>query len=646
MITLFAPAIAGANILLNHNDRSHDLLFKSKSIQLKDITSFISRNTMSELNIVELIENHPIGKLTRTYNVKLLDKIKTTFSDDDQQLFIASFYCYLNYDTKKDFVIDLDDVWKWLGFQQKYNMVTVLERHFVIDTDYTMTSPLIERANTEKSLPSHPREQKGRGGHNIKKIMMTIKCFKSLCLKAQTKKASEIHEYYLKMEDLLHEVIGEEGIELKQKMEEQKHLLDQKDEALTKAPELERHKLLLRKYGQITGSLVYLVRIKEGDNGTYIIKIGESRKGIKNRLTEFKQKYGNQVLILDCFPVHDSAGLEKHIHHHPEIHPHQVKNLEGHETEQELFLMGGVLTYQRLLDIIDTCQSQFNNPIAENERLKLEVEQLRNQPTISIPMDHTILQEILKTNQLLLQKVQTLESTVKDMSNRMNAMQTKTTTACSQPDPHLGPRLQKIHPETLQILHVYETVTECMKEDHAMKRPSINKAVRENTIYRGFRWQLIDRELDPNAAQTLAPTKATKPQKNGYVAKVNQEQTEILHVYLDRKTAAQCNEYPSIASLDNAVKNHTIKDGHYYQLYEECDALLKNRFQEKHGTIVLYHDGIGQYDSHHTLITEFTSRFECTVKAGISQKSLAKVLDHPILYKEWYFNSLGEKRFV
>jgi hypothetical protein len=599
---------------------------------------------MSEFNIVELIEDHPISKLTHTYNIKLLDKIKESFSDADQQLFIGSFYCYLNYDTKKEFVVDLDDVWKWIGFSQKYNAERIIEKHFTADSDYKNISSSTGGARVE--------EQKGRGGHNIKKIMMTIKCFKSLCLKAQTKKASDIHDYYLKLEEILHETLEENGKEITEKMEEhkrqldqtiedQKRLLDQKDEALTKAPELERHKLLLRKYGQITGSLVYIVRIKEGDNGTYIIKIGESRKGIKNRLTEFKHKYGNQVLILDCFPVHDSAGLEKYLHHHHEIHPHQVKNLEGHETEQELFLMGGDLTYQRLLDIIDICQSQFHYLPSDYELLKLENEQLRSQTTTAastVSMDHAILQQIL-------QKVQTLESTIKVMDSRLNAMQTKTTTVCSQPDPHLGPRLQKIHPETLQILHVYETVTECMKEDHTMKRPSINKAVRENTIYRGFRWQLIDRELDPHTAQTLEPTKATKQQKNGYVAKVNQEQTEILHVYLDRKTAAQENNYPSIASLDNAVKNHTIKDGHYYQLYEECDD-LKIRFQEKHGTIVLYHDGIGQYDSQHTLIAEFTSRFECTARAGISQKSLAKVLDHPILYKEWYFKSLGEKRFV
>lgn len=603
---------------------------------------------MSELNIVELIENHPISKLTNTYNVKLLDKIKSSFSDADQQLFISSFYCYLNYNTKKDFVIDLDDVWKWIGFSTKQHAKTVIERHFIIDNDYKLFATEIAEANKDKSLLTRSRKQTEQGGHNIKKIMMTIKCFKSLCLKAHTKKASEIHEYYLKMEEVLHEVIEEEGTELKQKMEEQKRLLDQKTEELRITPELEKHRILLKEYGQITGSLVYIVRIKQCDHGKYIIKIGESRKGVKNRFSEFKQKYGNQVLILECFPVHDSAGFEKYLHRHSEIHPHQVKNLDGHETEQELFMMGGQLTYQRLLQIIETSIMPFNNPVIENERLKFEIEQLRSQPatSTSITMDQSILQEILKTNQLLLQKVQTLEVNNKEILSRLNAMQTKTTTACSQPDPHLGPRLQKIHPETLQIVHVYETVTECMKEDHAMKRPSINKAVRENTVYRGFRWQLVDRELDPYTIQTLEPTKVTKVQKNGYVAKVNQEQTEIIHVYIDRKTAAQCNKYPSISSLDTPVKNHTIKDGYYYQLYEECSALLKNKFQDRYGNILLYHDGIGQYDSKHNLLTEFVSKFNCTTHVGISQKSLAKVLDKPLQYKECYFKSLGEKLFV
>jgi len=74
---------------------------------------------MEQLDIVKLIEENPITKLSNDYNIKLLSKIKANFSDFEQQLFLSSFYCYLNCDPVKDFVIDLDNVWKWLGFNQK-----------------------------------------------------------------------------------------------------------------------------------------------------------------------------------------------------------------------------------------------------------------------------------------------------------------------------------------------------------------------------------------------------------------------------------------------------------------------------------------------------------------------------------------------
>ena len=67
---------------------------------------------MTELNIVELIEKNPITKLSNNYNNKLLNKIKEKFNEEQQKLFVSSFYCYLNYDKNKDFVVDLDNVWK------------------------------------------------------------------------------------------------------------------------------------------------------------------------------------------------------------------------------------------------------------------------------------------------------------------------------------------------------------------------------------------------------------------------------------------------------------------------------------------------------------------------------------------------------
>ena len=86
---------------------------------------------MQELNIVELIESNPITKLSHTYNGKLITKIKDVFSGFEQQLFVSSFYCYLNYDKNLDFVVDLDQVWKWLEFSTKQKAENLLVKNFV-----------------------------------------------------------------------------------------------------------------------------------------------------------------------------------------------------------------------------------------------------------------------------------------------------------------------------------------------------------------------------------------------------------------------------------------------------------------------------------------------------------------------------------
>ena len=104
---------------------------------------------MTELNIVELIEKNPIVKLSNAYNNKLLIKIKENFTGFEQQLFVSSFYCYLNYDKTLDFVVDLDNVWKWLAFNQKINAIRVLEKHFKFDIDYK-TASQVGKAVLEK----------------------------------------------------------------------------------------------------------------------------------------------------------------------------------------------------------------------------------------------------------------------------------------------------------------------------------------------------------------------------------------------------------------------------------------------------------------------------------------------------------------
>ena len=108
----------------------------------------------------------------------------------------------------------------WLGFARKTNAKNVLEKYFKVETDYKIVLPQA-RENLSNGRPSE-------------KIMLNIKTFKKMCLKANTSKANEIHEYYIKLEETLHEIIDEESNELRLQIEIKDEIIQNKDEKIKK----------------------------------------------------------------------------------------------------------------------------------------------------------------------------------------------------------------------------------------------------------------------------------------------------------------------------------------------------------------------------------------------------------------------------
>ena len=114
---------------------------------------------------------------------------------------MSSFFGYINYNQSTDFVIDFDRIWKWLGFSRKEHCKVLLEKHFIINIDYKIiTNKIHKKAATEVAVAAIFTKNLGGAGQNKEKILMTIKTFKKLCLKSNTKKADEIHDYYIKLE--------------------------------------------------------------------------------------------------------------------------------------------------------------------------------------------------------------------------------------------------------------------------------------------------------------------------------------------------------------------------------------------------------------------------------------------------------------
>lgn len=332
---------------------------------------------METINIVELIENNPITKLSKDYNIKLLSKIKENFTDFEKQLFLSSFYCYLNCDTKKDFVIDLDKIWKWLDFSTKYNAKRLLENNFVIEKDY-IKSLLLKENQTIHT----------KGGQNREVFMLNIDTFKKFCLKAGTKKADEIHDYYMKLEEIIHNILHEECNELKLQLEQKKQELKNTD----KEKEDLKEKTLLEQFPLDT-QCIYIGLI---DNKTLgkpnskmyhetVIKFGQSNN-LNERVKTHKKTYEN-FRLYNAFKVKNKIMIENCIKKHlllknrlRIITINDIAHRELIALDDEDFTLEKV--EQLIKDIIKEQEyniENYNLLLEKNDELQNEIYQLKNE---------------------------------------------------------------------------------------------------------------------------------------------------------------------------------------------------------------------------------------------------------------------------
>ena len=333
---------------------------------------------MQELNIVELIEKNPISKLSNAYNNKLINKIKENFTDFESQLFVSSFYCYLNYDKNIDFVVDLDDIWKWLGFSQKIRAKECLEKYFKLDIDYK---------NLAFSDGKSTSNDEKWGGHNKQTILLTIRCFKSLCLKAQTKKAGEIHEYYMKMEEVLHQIVEEETDELRLQLEQKENIILEKDITIKNSKKEKQRAVdqAIIVHFPLNTECIYFGTIDNtNEENEKLIKFGHTND-LATRLNDHRKSYVNFELV-EAFKVQNKVEIENLIKTHQKIKK-QIRSIQlngKHKTEIIAYDTTNFTIEKLTKHIKDIIYSKtynidnFNRIIKLNEDLENKIREMEN----------------------------------------------------------------------------------------------------------------------------------------------------------------------------------------------------------------------------------------------------------------------------
>ncbi len=329
-----------------------------------------------------MIETNPITKLSKDYNVKLLAKIKQNFTEFEQQVFLSSFYCYLNCDPINDYVIDLDNVWKWIGFSYKHKAKILLEKLFVINKDYKV---LLNHEVKQKNTENVNEKKDNRGGQNKEIIMLNINTFKKFCLKAGTSKADEIHDYYFKLEELLQESINEESNELKKQLTNVVCLIEKEKEEL-------KEKTLLEQF-PLNTQCVYIGLI---DNKTLgkpnskmyhetVIKFGQSNNLVE-RVKTHKKTYDN-FRLFNAFKVKNKIEIENCIKKHPLLKNRlRIVTVDDIAHRELIALDDNEFTLDKVEQLIKDVIKEneynvenYNLLLKKNDDLQEEIYKLKNQ---------------------------------------------------------------------------------------------------------------------------------------------------------------------------------------------------------------------------------------------------------------------------
>lgn len=133
-------------------------------------------------------------------DTKLQDMLNLEFTNEEQQIFLQHFTEFLNKDD--EFIINIEFAFKWIGFGRKDHAKRLLEKYFIIDSDY-----IINKDNM--TFPPNGKHNNKFKTNEI--ILLTPNCFKQLCVLANTDTGKQVRLYYIKMESILIKYLKEKN---------------------------------------------------------------------------------------------------------------------------------------------------------------------------------------------------------------------------------------------------------------------------------------------------------------------------------------------------------------------------------------------------------------------------------------------------
>ena len=479
----------------------------------------------------DLILNTSETKIDDELELILREELKT----DEQQHFLMNFQLYLIYGkNNKEFVIDLDTVFKWIGFSMKHKAKNNLIKNFEIENDY-----IIKQIQINENI---------KGGQNREQILMTVDTFKVFCMTANTEKGKNTRKYYIKLETIIFDYFENKN----------KNIIKQLSIENKINLQIDKQKTLIKAHQN--NPSVYILKISETDEKKFIIKLGET-DDISTRIISLRQEYKNCILI-DCFPVYRPHKFEQYLLKRPDIKDHRF-------TSSEMIQISENFTYDNLYKIITNNIDNFNG-FTPSQQLQYQFSKEREKMiTLVMNENDKIMKQKYQDMLLNLDKIQNIN--IKVDNNIL----------VDEKTPDSNRRVYKYNKSDLKNpIDTFNSLKEASRSlnNHNLHDYHIRNACLKNILFCDFRWFYVDNstKLPESIPDTVEEDKKQK-KRFGLVAQINEVKDKIINVYPSQTVASNTLNIPT-CTITHAITSGIKSRNFYWKMYDDCGIILQETF--------------------------------------------------------------------
>ena len=297
--------------------------------------------------------------------------------------------------------------------------------------------------------------------------------------------------------------------------------------------------------------VVYLGKIKTMEDNTVLIKIG-STNDIKQRAVSLAYEFGS-IAIINTFECENNVEFEKFLHQHVDIVRYKYTEIINDlKRSSEVFRM----TSQQLERTVNIM--------------------LRNVKRFRSDKGKRDIDDLIETNPVVKKMKIALgmtESTKNpDAPEYQNNRGITTLNGSKVQQYTMDGELVKTFQRLIDVSRFQK-----IGSKQLFSRSSVDRACKERTEYKGYRWLYLDRNLDDYTIQDIGETVVDKKPHSGFVATLDPSKKYVTDVFLHFKALSFDQGFKSGGAIQKRMnKGQPLDDGRHIVKWDDVEDKIQN----------------------------------------------------------------------